>query len=441
MKSKMRKPEFAVVMMVFGLLLTVMAVYGTSPVEGAEKAIKVGLVYDVSGPYAPISKINYDILLPYIKYLNKEGGIAGHPVDLVFYDSASNPATATSSVKKLTEQDKVHMIFGNTMTGNAIPMGLAAAEGQTVYAAHTGSIVAEQQWRKAKPHVYPWTFRVNISGEPDMNLPTCAVLKEMNIKKIAILHPESAYGKAQSTYLRKIAPSYDLEVVASESYPVDATVFGAQIASLRRHSDIGAVFGCGAELASALALAAVREAGMKVITISSVPNASPEMMAVQKVSKAFAIQPGHIIQSWGGEGWQTMPRGPQRDQIEEFNNKFFRPTFGFDVNGYWYISAFANWQVLQKTWEKVLKDKPGILDQDLATIRSTYRDYLENMKNVQTCAGVFTFSPEDHNGYEICSGVILAQWVDGKWIYLPKYQPVVNAIADQARKGQIKKYN
>ena len=224
MRPKEGKTRVVVKFVTLGLLLSLMVVFGTPPTEGAEKAIKVGLVYDVSGPYAPISKINYDVLAPYIKYLNKEGGIAGHPVDLVFYDSASDPATATSSVKKLTEQDKVHMIFGNTMTGNAIPMGLAAAEGQTVYAAHTGSIVAELQWRKAKPHVYPWTFRVNISGEPDMNLPTCAVLKEMKIKKIAILHPESAYGKAQSTYLRKVAPSYNLEVVAAESYPVDATV-------------------------------------------------------------------------------------------------------------------------------------------------------------------------------------------------------------------------
>ncbi len=90
----MGRKEGTMSVVALGLLLTLMGVFGTPPANGAEKAIKVGLVYDVSGPYAPISKINYDVLSPYIKYLNKMGGIAGHPVDLVFYDSASDPATA-----------------------------------------------------------------------------------------------------------------------------------------------------------------------------------------------------------------------------------------------------------------------------------------------------------------------------------------------------------
>lgn len=72
----------------------------------------VGGVADVTGPLATIGvdlKDGFDLE---IEKLNAEGGVKGHPIKIIWEDSAGDPQKSTAAFTKLTQQDKVPFTTG-----------------------------------------------------------------------------------------------------------------------------------------------------------------------------------------------------------------------------------------------------------------------------------------------------------------------------------------
>lgn len=100
--------------------------------------IKIGTICSCTGPTGSTFAAIGDVAKAWAKSVNAAGGIAGHPVDLIFKDDANNPGTSVTAVQSLISDDVAAIIdasnleaaWGKAAATAKIPVigGLFAAE-------------------------------------------------------------------------------------------------------------------------------------------------------------------------------------------------------------------------------------------------------------------------------------------------------------------------
>ena len=74
--------------------------------------IKLGTLCSCTGPLGASIGQSLEVLKAWGSWTNSNGGINGHPVEIVAYDDGQNPTTALAQAKKLVEEEKVMAIVG-----------------------------------------------------------------------------------------------------------------------------------------------------------------------------------------------------------------------------------------------------------------------------------------------------------------------------------------
>jgi len=91
-----------------GLFVIAMTAVTSISAGAQEKTIKIGVVYDLTGPFAGGgSELHYDGAKIMIDWFNAHGGIDGYKVDAVYADAQSKPDVAINEAVRLIEQEKV----------------------------------------------------------------------------------------------------------------------------------------------------------------------------------------------------------------------------------------------------------------------------------------------------------------------------------------------
>ena len=81
--------------------------------------LKVGLICSCSGPFASSLGSLPDVATAWATYINDNGGINGHPVEVVVADDAADATKSQQLVKKLVEEDKVLAIVDESASFDA----------------------------------------------------------------------------------------------------------------------------------------------------------------------------------------------------------------------------------------------------------------------------------------------------------------------------------
>src|SRR3954453_14448696 len=93
-----------------------------APAMAQEKKIKIGVVYDLTGPFAGGgSDLHYLGAKIVIDYINEHGGIEGYKIDPVYADAQSKPDIAINEAVRLIEQEKVDMLLGFYASAGCVP--------------------------------------------------------------------------------------------------------------------------------------------------------------------------------------------------------------------------------------------------------------------------------------------------------------------------------
>src|SRR5271167_4933423 len=100
---------------------------GATPPTAAQSGdtIKIGFSMALTGPLAPNGKQALLGAKIWEEEVNAKGGLLGRPVQLVYYDDQSNPATVPGIYTKLLDVDKVDLVVGpyaTNMVAPAIPV-------------------------------------------------------------------------------------------------------------------------------------------------------------------------------------------------------------------------------------------------------------------------------------------------------------------------------
>ena len=94
-----------------------------SPASAQDKTIKIGVIYDYSGPLAGGgSELQALGAKTIIDYYNEQGGVEGYMIEPIYADAQSKPEVAINEAVRLIEQEKVDMLLGFYSSAQCVPV-------------------------------------------------------------------------------------------------------------------------------------------------------------------------------------------------------------------------------------------------------------------------------------------------------------------------------
>jgi len=198
------------------------AACATAPSAGGTASIKVGAIFPLSGPQAPLAKQQYAGVQIARDLVNADGGVDGAPIELITRDLVSE-SDATARVVDLKAHG-ARAILGAYSSGLSMPVSAATQAAGLLY--WEAGAVADQLTGRG----YPLVFRVGAAGT---NLGTMAshfaaevlaprLSRTPSQLKMVIVHNLDGYPSSVATAVSQQAGREGIQVVANVVYDAHA---------------------------------------------------------------------------------------------------------------------------------------------------------------------------------------------------------------------------
>ncbi|WP_456385379.1 ABC transporter substrate-binding protein [Desulfolithobacter sp.] len=351
--------------------------------------IKVGAIFAVTGPASFLGAPEARSAQMVVDEINASGGINGDKIDLIIKDSGASPEKAISFAKQLIEEEKVLALIGPSTSGETMKIKMIAEQGKTpLISCGAAEVIVNPVAGYVFKTPQKDSFAVKKIYEE---------MKKMGISRIAVVAGNTGFGKAGKAQLLKIAPEFGIKVVAAEVYDKKATDLSALVAKLMSNKEIQAVVNWSIVPAQAIIAKNMRQAGWDVPLFQSHGFGN-----IKYVKAAGAAAEGIIFPAGRLLVADSLPDSdPQKELLlkykKDYESRYKEEASTFGGHGY------DAMRILAAAIEKGGKD------------RARVRDAIENLKNFPGTGGVFSFSPEDHNGLGMDSFVMLTV-KDGRFV-------------------------
>jgi branched-chain amino acid transport system substrate-binding protein len=360
-----------------------------APLARAE-TIKVGAILAVTGGASFLGGPESRTLEMMVEEINAGGGINGNKIDLIIKDSGANPEKAISFTKQLIEEEKVFAIIGPSTSGETMKIKNIVEEAKMILISCAAAEVIVNPVAK-------WVFKTP-QKDSDAVKKIYGTMKDMGISKIAVLTGNTGFGNAGKGQLEAIAPEFGIEILASEVYDKKETDLSAVVAKLMANKDIQAVVNWSIVPAQGILAKNMRQAGWDVPLFQSHGFGN-----IKYVEAGGAAAEGIIFPAGRLLVAEDLPDShPQKALLIKYKNDYEIRCLGEEC------STFGGHAFDALTILVAGIKKAGVVDKEKV------RDAIENLQGVAGTAGVFNFSPEDHNGLDINSFEMLTV-KDGKF--------------------------
>jgi len=389
-----RKGKFSLiavlaVLVCSGLLLATVA-SAENKAPASKTPYKIGAIFDISGKASALGVPEKQSAEMVVEEVNKAGGINGHPVELIFYDTATDNQKALESVNKLTKKDKVLAIIGPSTSGESMAIIETIQNSEIPNVSCAARIDITEPPKK-------WVFKTPQTDKQAMGK-ILAYLKKQELKKVAFMSVEGGFGSGGLVQVDALSPEYGIEIVAREKFNEDDTNMTTQLTKIRGTGAQALVVWC-TDKGSAKVAANIRQLGMDIPIFMSHGIATMKFIEQAKEAAEGVIFPaGRLI---------VVDALPESDPQKKVLAKYaadFKAKFNATPDTFGGHSWDAITLVIQAI-KKVGDNVNGI------------RDEIEKTKNFAGIGGVFNFSDKDHNGLGPES-LVMIKIVNGKWTYL-----------------------
>ena len=176
--------------------------------------IKLAFVGAQTGPLAAFGVIGQGMKVFFDKLNAEEGGIAGHPVEVIAKDDAYDPAKSAPAVQEALEGDKVFASVFQIGTPNVAGTRQLYAD-----ACVPQALVGTGFPNWGDPANFPWTLGGIMSYTVESNVWTEFIKEKFpDATKVALLTFNNDFGKTYKTALEELLPAAGLEIVANVAH-------------------------------------------------------------------------------------------------------------------------------------------------------------------------------------------------------------------------------
>jgi branched-chain amino acid transport system substrate-binding protein len=194
---------------------------------GGAEPIKVGVPTVLSGGNAQYGTQVKRACDFFAKEVKAKGGVLGRPLEFIFEDTASDPATAVRKAQKLVEKDGVKFLTGVALSSEALAVSAKCPEWKVIFMSTVngvGSLTAKS--------FNPYFFRVNTSG-PMGTRAIGLYLDGSPMKRFYGLGADYAWGRDSVAAFDKNMKAMGREIVGTDFPPVGTKDFASYIAKLK----------------------------------------------------------------------------------------------------------------------------------------------------------------------------------------------------------------
>jgi len=319
--------------------------------------------------------------------INAKGGIKGHKVEVVVYDTESDETKAVTLAKKLIDQDKVLAIIGPSSTGESMALidTVEKAQIPLISCAASAQIVTP---------VRKWVFKTPQSDSLAV-AELYDYLKGKGLTSVALLTASGGFGTTGKAALDSAAGAAGIKIVAAESFGDTDTDMTVQLTKIKG-TDAKALIVWGTNPGPALISKNAKQLGLTIPIFDSHGIANQKFIELAGDAANGVIFPaGKLLVADG-----LADSDPQKKLLVGYAGDFkAKYSKGADTFG---GHAYDALNMVAAALEKAGPDKAKM------------RDELENLKGFVGTGGVFNMSAQDHNG--LAKGAfVMIKIVDGKW--------------------------
>ena len=203
-----------------------------------EKKIKIGVVYDLTGPFAGGgSELHYLGAKIMIDWFNAHGGVDGYKIDAIYADAQSKPDVAINEAVRLIEQEKVDMLLGFYSSAECVPAAARIEEFKKFMWITTciASPVLKDRHLQYVFRPQPYGTQWGLSSTAMVAAYAKAQLgKDPKDLRVAIVHEDGPYGTDVASGNAAGAKKAGMNVVLNEGYSVTAPDLSSLITKLKR---------------------------------------------------------------------------------------------------------------------------------------------------------------------------------------------------------------
>lgn len=355
----------------------------------SKEPYKIGAIFAVTGPASSLGIPERNTVQMLEEQINKQGGINGHPVQVIIRDTESDETKTVLAVKKLIDEDKVLAIIGPSQSGESLAIADTIEKGEVPLVSAAASIMIVQPVKK-------WIFK---TPQSDYLIIEALVdhLKSKGYKNIGWLSVSNAYGDSGRTEFEKAAPKAGLNIVAKETFAATDTDMSAQLTRVRG-ANPDAIVVWAIPPAAAIVSKNAAQLGIKQPVFQSHGIGNPTFIKLAGDAANGVVFPvGKLVVA------EALPDSDAQKKVLVQYTKDYTAKFGADT-----LSTFGGhaWDCFWIVAEALKKSGPD---------RAKLRDAIENTKEFVGITGVFNFSPTDHNGLDK-RAVTMVEIKDGKWV-------------------------
>jgi len=365
----------------------------------AGDTIKLGAAYSMTGRIGWIGEDCVNGAKLAVDEANAKGGINGKKIELVVYDTKTNPDTARTVFEKLIKKDKVVAICGPVITQSTQTVMPLGEKYKIPYAAVSGGIqinaVILPKYKKEGKKSYTWAMSI---GTPRQDEVKTLWLSKKGYKKLGNIEPLSQMGDLSAAMYEKWAKKYGLELVIKEKFDNKGTDFTTQMSKIKA---------AGADSIGTMASggpATILVKNRDQVGMKDVPMMTSDANLSKKFIKLLGENTGNVYTVGAISNYVDYLKddNPQKKRILDFvkryeakygkkpRSMFFAPV-GYDT-ALMFINAM---KAVGTDGEKI-------------------RDYIESHK-LEGIQADYTFSDLDHRGIGVDQASVM-KIEGGEWV-------------------------
>ncbi len=350
--------------------------------------VKIGAIFSVTGPASPLGDPEKKAVELLVDQINESGGVLGRPLEVIIKDDKSEPTETVLATKDLIEGEEVVAIIGPSRTPTTLAIKDACQEQKV-------PLVSCAAGKPITDPVVSYVFAV-----PQTN--TLAVqacfdyLDREGIDKVGFIYVANSFGEDGYNNAKVIAAEQGVELVAVETFGGEDTDMTAQLTKIKA-ANPEAIICWGTNPGPAIVCKNANTLGIEVPILQSHGVANMKFIELAgDAANGVQLPAGRLIVYD-----QIAADDPQKEVLDKFAADY-EARYGNPPNTFAGHAYDALW-ITVKALEQV-----GEAD------RAKLRDAIEEIVDFVGTAGIFNYSPEDHNGLT-ADAFVWVEIVDGAW--------------------------
>lgn len=187
--------------------------------------LKIGSIAELSGPGAAAGTNFRDGVKMGFEEINAGGGVLGEQVEVLEYDSQTDPQVSRAMVQKAID-DGVYFLTGTVFSSSTVVNMLVAQQNgiPQLTGSEAPSITSMNN---------PYIFRTAFGSQKGVPKMTKYMVDEMGVKKVAVVWANTEFGKGGYSAFKNEAEGYGIEIVADLPTEQAQTDFSADVLRLK----------------------------------------------------------------------------------------------------------------------------------------------------------------------------------------------------------------